>query len=113
MKITSYSFGRLVINGKTYTSDVVIYPGRVDSSWWREEGHRLQPADLTAVINARPDVIVIGTGASGVLAVPEETSSVITSKGIEVRIARTGKAAEIFNSLQGKKIVIAALHLTC
>ncbi len=29
MKIDSYSFGKIVINGKTYASDVIIYPGCV------------------------------------------------------------------------------------
>ena len=45
MKIDSYSFGRIVINGKTYTSDVIIFPDKVDASWWRKEGHLLQLAD--------------------------------------------------------------------
>jgi len=26
IKIDSYTFGRIVINGKTYTSDIIIYP---------------------------------------------------------------------------------------
>jgi len=32
MKIDSYSFGRIVIDGQVYTSDVIIYPDRVDAS---------------------------------------------------------------------------------
>ncbi len=55
MKIDSYSFGRIVINGKTYTSDVIIYPGRVDASWWRKEGHLLQLEDVAEALQAKPD----------------------------------------------------------
>lgn len=33
MKIDHYSFGKIIINGKTYPSDVIIYPDSVDSSW--------------------------------------------------------------------------------
>ncbi len=114
MRIDFYSFGRIVIDGKTYTSDVIIYPGRVDASWWRKKGHRLQPADLTDVVSAKPDVLIIGTGYAGVMDVPEETADFIRSKGIEVRVEKTGKAVDAFNSLQGsKKTVVAALHLTC
>lgn len=113
MKIDSYSFGRIVIDGRAYTADVIIYPGRVDASWWRKEGHRLQAVDLGDVIAARPDLIIIGTGWSGVMAVPDETRNFITSQGIEVRVERTGKAVEDFNAVRGKKTVIAALHLTC
>lgn len=113
MKVNHYSFGRITIDGKTYTSDVIIYPDRVDSSWWRKEGHYLQVADLTDVINAKPDVLVIGTGYSGVMAVPKETFGFFISKGIDVRVERTEKAVELYNSLQKDKKVIAALHLTC
>jgi hypothetical protein len=114
MKIEHYSFGSITIDGKTYTSDVIIYPGRVDSSWWRKEGHNLQVVDLVDVINAKPQVLVIGTGSSGAMRVPKGTISHLESRGIEVHAERTGKAVELFNKIQGKdKIVIAALHLTC
>ena len=32
MHIDNYSFGRIVINNKTYSSDVIVYPNRVDPS---------------------------------------------------------------------------------
>jgi hypothetical protein len=85
----------------------------VDTAWWRKEGHRLQSVDLGDVIAARPDLLIIGTGYSGVMAVPEETRNFISSKGIEVRVERTGKAVDNFNALRGKKVVVAALHITC
>jgi hypothetical protein len=113
MIIEHYSFGSITIGGKTYTSDVIIYPGKVDSSWWRREGHNLQVVDLINVIEANPQILVIGTGASGVMEVPRETISHLASKGIEVHVERTDKAVELFNKLQKEKIVIAALHLTC
>jgi len=113
MKIDSYSFGRIVINGKTYTSDVIIYPDRVDAAWWRKEGHLLQHADVADALQAKPDVFVIGTGAAGVMRVPRETVDRIAGQGIEVKVERTAKAVEVYNDLQGTKIVIAALHITC
>ncbi len=113
MVIEHYSFGRITIDGKTYTSDVIIYPRRVDSSWWRKEGHNLQIADLADVIQATPQILVIGTGDLGVMRVPKETVSHLVSKGIEVHVERTDEAVELFNKLQKDKVVIAALHLTC
>ena len=113
MKIEYYSFGRITIDGKTYTSDVIIYPEKVDSSWWRKEGHSLHIVDLTDVINARPEILIVGTGYSGAMVVPGETISHLKSKGIEVYVARTEKAVELFNKLQKDRKVIAALHLTC
>jgi hypothetical protein len=113
MKIDSYSFGSLVVDGKMYTSDVIIYPDRVDPSWWRKEGHRLQIADLADVLNAKPQILIVGTGYSGMMLVSEETKNYIRSLGIDIYIATTGRAVDLFNTMQGKKTIIAALHLTC
>ncbi len=113
MKIEHYSFGRIVIDGKAYTSDIIIYPGCLDPSWRRKEGHYLQKADLTDIINARPDILIVGTGYSGVMIVPEETITFVRAKGIEIRVERTEKAVELYNSSAKNKTIIAALHLTC
>ena len=120
MKIEHYSFGSITIDGKGYTSDVIIYPERVDSSWWRKEGHNLQIEDIKDVVKAQPNILVIGSGASGVMRVPKEIVTHLESKGIKVYAARTGEAVDLFNKLQSKtgengkaEVVIAALHLTC
>jgi hypothetical protein len=113
MKIEHYSFGKITIEGKTYTSDMIIYPGKVNASWWRKQGHNLEIADLVDVLAAQPEVLVVGTGAMGLMKVPKETISHLESKGIEVHVVRTGEAVELFNKLQKDKIVIAAFHLTC
>jgi hypothetical protein len=113
MTITQYSFGKIVIDGRAYTSDVIIYPGRVDDKWWRREGHQLQAEDLAAVVEAGPEAVVVGTGSLGLMKVPAQTKTFLESKGIEVRIARTGQAVRLFNELQEKKRTVACLHLTC
>jgi hypothetical protein len=114
MKIDSYSFGKIKINGTPYTSDVIIYPDHVDPTWWREEGHRLAVSDLGTVLKSKPEAIVIGTGYMGALLVPEETKSFLHTRGVRVLIERTRKAVELFNDLQQqKRQVIALLHLTC
>ncbi len=114
MKIDSYSFGKIGIGGKGYSSDVIIYPDRVDAAWRRKEGHQLQPEDLVEVLKARPDVLVVGTGYFGMMSVPEYTVEQIRAAGVDMRTEKTGKAADLFNKLAGgDKRVVAALHLTC
>jgi len=113
MRIDDYSFGRIVINGTTYTTDVIIYPGRVDGSWWRKEGHLLRLEDLTDALQAKPEVLIIGTGYAGIMRVPRETVERITALGIEVSVERTSKAVHAYNEQEGSKTVIAALHITC
>lgn len=114
MNVEAYDFGTIRIEGETYTSDVIIMPDTVRGSWWRREGHNLSIEDLTDVIDAKPNVLVIGTGYYGRMKVPADTRSYLESRGIEVHAARTDKAVKEFNELQrriGK--VVAALHLTC
>jgi hypothetical protein len=113
MHVDDYSFGRIVIEGNVYTSDVIIYPGRVDASWWRKEGHYLQEDDLAGVVAVKPDIVVIGTGNSGVMTVPQETVAFLESKGIRVLVERTGEAVETYNRQQGRGKVVGAFHLTC
>ena len=120
MKIEHYSFGNITIDGKGYTSDVIIYTDRVDSSWWRKQGHNLHVEDLKDVVKAHPNILVIGTGAYGVMRVPREIVAHLESKGIKVHAMKTSEAVDLFNKLQSKTVeggkagvVIAALHLTC
>ncbi|ODS33148.1 MAG: hypothetical protein SCARUB_01704 [Candidatus Scalindua rubra] len=114
MKIKSYEFGRIEIDDKVYTSDVIIYDDHVNSSWWRKEGHYLQTEDIEEILNVKPDVIIMGTGKFGTMKVSNEVKKELESRGIELIYANTDEAFkrhnEIFNS--GKKLV-TALHLTC
>jgi hypothetical protein len=114
MHIDTYFFGNIKISGTTYTADVIVYPDRVDPTWWRKEGHRLAISDLDTVLSSKPEILVVGTGYLGALRVPEETKSFLNEKGIRVVVERTSKAVELFNDLQKKRRnVVALLHLTC
>jgi hypothetical protein len=108
--IEHYSFGKIVIDGREYTSDVLIIENEVHS-WWRAEGHVLNPEDLTEIFSEDIDTLVVGTGASGLLKVPEKTEKYIRSKDITLIVQETGEAVKKFNSITGKKA--AAFHLTC
>lgn len=113
MKIQDYSFGKIVIDGKTYTSDVIVYPERVDASWWRREGHLLQPEDIAGVLDAGPEVLIIGTGYSGGMRIQRQTLDLLESNGIEVHVALTRDAVSLYQKIQREGNVVAALHLTC
>jgi len=112
--IDAYQFGKITIDGQAYRSDVIIYPDRVDADWWRKEGHKLQVADIAEILEAKPEVLVVGTGAYGVMQVTPEVIEALQAAGIELLAERTEQACQRYNELreQGKK-VIAALHLTC
>jgi hypothetical protein len=111
--IESYAFGRLTVNGKSYSSDLIIYPDRVDSTWWRKQGHDLCLEDLAEVLRYQPEVLVIGQGKPGLMKVRAELVDQLRQKGIQVIAAPTEKAVRTYNELCTGKKVVAALHLTC
>jgi hypothetical protein len=111
--IESYAFGRMDVDGRTYTSDLIIFPDRVNDSWWRKSGHNLCLEDIEDVLQEKPEVLVIGTGFYGIMGVEKEVKSHLQSKGIELITAKTEKAVQSFNGLASKKKTIGAFHLTC
>ena len=111
--IDSYSFGRIVIDGKTYSSDVIIFKDSVKANWWRVEGHSLCIDDLKEVFKKKPNVLIIGTGKMGVMDVPQEIFDYIKKQGIEIIVCKTDEACERFNEMIKEYNVVAALHLTC
>jgi hypothetical protein len=111
--IDKYSFGSITIGGKEYHSDVIIYPDRVDSSWWRKEGHRLSIEDLAEALDAKPEILIVGKGAYGYMSVPAETQKHIESLGIKLIAENTKEACDTHNNLSKTARVVTCLHLTC
>jgi hypothetical protein len=112
--IDSYDFGQIVIDGRRYTSDVIVFPDRVKADWWRKEGHQLHVEDIKEALKEKLDVLVVGTGYSGLVKVLPETEKYVRSRGVELIVQRTGEAYKTFNRfVQSGKRVVAALHLTC
>jgi hypothetical protein len=112
--VDRYTFGKIVIDGQTYTHDLIVSRDQVWRGWWREQGHRLSVADLEDVLGATPEVLVVGTGMVGRMHVPDETRQAIEKKGIDLRVLPTSQAWKLYNDLEaGGRKVVAALHLTC
>lgn len=114
MVIDSYAFGNIVIDGRRYTSDLIIYPdGNIVDGWWRQSGHRMTESDIAALISAGPEVIVVGTGASGRLKPAPGLDNLLAGRGIRMVAAPCGQAIQHFNALNQTKKIGACFHLTC
>jgi len=113
MKIDSYRFGEITIDGKNYTSDVIIFPQRVKDDWWRKRGHEVCLEDIKEVIQEKPEVFIIGIGKYEEVEVLPETQRYLREQGIELIAQATDKAYQTYNQLCSSKKVIAAFHLTC
>lgn len=112
-KIESYDFGKIVVEGQVYTSDLIIFPDHIKRNWWRKEGHKLSIEDLNEIVKARPEILVVGTGYSGCVEIPKETEEFMLSRGIQMIAKPTREAVELYNRLFEKRKVVGAFHLTC
>lgn len=112
-EIQSYRFGKIEIDGKSYRKDVIIFPERVRTKWWRDQGHNLIPEDLQEVFSVDADVLIIGQGAYSRMKVPVETRERIEHEGFKLHVMGTDEAVQLYNQERDQQPVIAALHLTC
>jgi len=112
--IDSYRFGRIVVDGVEYNRDIIILPDGVEADWWRLEGHQLAEQDLKKVLEAKPEVLVVGMGAEGRMKVLESTKQRLSEEGITLIAQKTSEAIKTYNELlRAEKLVAAALHITC
>ena len=112
-KIEGYSFGNIVIDGRQYSKDLIIYPDHIDCPWWRKDGHSLVSEDVSEILQAPPDFLVVGTGSPGLLRLPAATHRRLKEAGMEVIIESTEQACKTYNRLRSQGRTVAALHLTC
>ena len=110
--IEEYEFGKIVIDGETYTDDVIIIEGKVYPEWWREQGHFLQKIDLGPILEAKIHTLIIGTGHDGVMKVGEDVQKYCKEEGIKLIALKSGEAVDKCNEIMGKGVA-AGIHLTC
>ena len=112
--IDRYRFGSIVVDGREYESDVLIYPdGHVDDAWWRVEGHKLILQDLQQLIASKPDAIVVVTGESGMLAPDPGLRDQLAKHGIALYAESSEEAMVLYNELSRDRKVAGCFHLTC
>jgi len=111
MRVESYSFGEIVIDGKRYNSDVIVFKDWV-KSWWRKEGHRLQIEDIKEILEEKPDILIVGIGAFGVMKIDNKVKEKLREERIKLIEKNSKQACEEFNKIKDKNVVLA-IHLTC
>lgn len=112
MRLSDYHFGRVVVDGTLCHHDLAVLIGDV-REWNRREGHRVHPEDLDLALAEPPQILIVGTGFSGLLQVTAESARLLQERGIELIAVKTGEAVEAYNDLSHTKRTSALLHLTC
>jgi hypothetical protein len=112
--IESYSFGHIVVNGTAYTNDIKIIDESVIPEWWRKSAHTVSPDDISDLVDARPEYVVIGKGKPGLMSTSSEVRRLLKDHGITLLEEKTAKAVQTFNGLRREgRSVCAGFHLTC
>jgi hypothetical protein len=111
-EIAGYAFGRVTIDGREETRDVIVLPQRVVRDWWRKDGHGLVLEDLDAVLDELPARLLVGTGAYGRLRPDPGALDELRARGVDVEVLPTGDAVRRYGELD-PQTTAAALHLTC
>jgi hypothetical protein len=117
-KINSFNFGFIVIDGKQYASDVLILPdGTVKE---REPGkgrfgsHLIKTSEIENMRKSQPDIILVGTGTSGLAILSGDAEVYITKANLNPVVLPSSEVVEKFNQLtdEGKRVA-ALIHITC
>ncbi len=112
--VEHYEFGKIRINGKIYTRDLIIMPWRIVENWWRKEGHRVQMEDLKEIMNEEISYFIIGTGYYGRVNVDRDVIEFFERRGVRVILKESEEAVKDYNKFakEGKKVALG-IHLTC
>jgi hypothetical protein len=111
-RLEDYRFGRITVNGREQTRDVIVLPDRVLANWWRRDGHSLVLEDLDEVLDELPPRLIVGTGAYGRLEPEAAALAELERRGVEVEALPTDEAVRRYGELD-ENVTAVALHLTC
>jgi uncharacterized protein len=93
-----------------YRENVLVTPERVVTGWTAGGFDTLTEADFMALAELKPEVVLLGTGASLRFPHPRLTRA-LTDAGIGVEVMDTPAACRTFNILaaEGRRVVAAVI----
>ena len=117
-KIDSFQFGSIMIDGKKYGHDILLFPdGTVrerKGGFWKFGSHAIKKADIEELVRAKPELLVVGTGTSGRARVDPEVNTNTIEANIKLLVTPSPDAINRLNQLvdEGKRVA-AIIHITC
>ena len=108
ISVRSVADGQIRIGGEIYRKTIALTTSEVVADWRPTPIPELTPEDIAPIADAGPDVIVLGTGATGLFA-PREIMFSLARRGIGLEVMDTAAAARTFNVLAGEGRNVAAI----
>ncbi|MDP2934598.1 MAG: MTH938/NDUFAF3 family protein, partial [bacterium] len=101
-EINSTQFGEIIIDKKKY-HQVLIVGDKIEERDYKklkelfDTAHEIGDWEVEKLLSNNPEIIIIGVGQNGAMAVDDEPAKKLKVKSSELIIAETPKAIEIYN----------------
>lgn len=90
-----------LVNDRRIEDSFVISPDDLVESWPVRDASLMTPADLDALIDLRPELVVLGTGAAQVFP-PAAVLATCLQRGIGIEVMTNAAAARTYSVLAGE-----------
>ncbi|MCP4283341.1 MAG: hypothetical protein GY792_02640 [Gammaproteobacteria bacterium] len=112
--ITHYSYDKLVIDGNSYSIDLMILPGGKVTSWeFNRDTHVIAPMDFQNMITDKVKTVIIGSGYHGQGIFDDEAVELVKkfqARGVFINLLPTSDAVNLFNA-SSKQGLLTFLHI--
>ncbi len=109
--IQAFEFEKIVIDGKEFKFDVMIYPNGQIKKWKRKDEHDLRSGDVKKILKQNPKLLIFGLGTVGNLTVSPTVYEELEKAGIDVLAFKTDKAIETYKAQREEEGTAALFHL--
>lgn len=117
-KIDKTKFGSITVSGKKYENDILI---RLDGAVEKRKkklskeiygtSHIISLAEAEYVYEKSAEIIIIGSGQTGMVKLSDEATDFFQEKQCRVELLPTPVAIEHWNKAKGR--TIGLFHITC
>jgi uncharacterized protein len=110
--IRAYAPGRITVNEDALTRSLIVSAERLIRDWPPQGFEELTASHLHAVIELRPEILLLGTGAQLRFPHPSLLAE-LHNQGIGIEVMDTAAACRTYNILvsEGRRVVAALLMI--
>jgi len=118
VKIDSFSFGSIVVDGKKYRKDLIFLPDDTvrqrKGGFWMFGDHNIKKEEIEELVKAGASSAIVGIGTNCRAHVTDELEAHAKQINLELSVLPSREAVEKINQLvdQGQKVA-ALIHITC
>ncbi len=99
-----------LVNERTLRQSFIVTPDTLIEQWPATDASKLCPDDLEPLLELKPELVVLGTGAMQVFPAAEVMAACLT-RGVGIEVMTNAAAARTFNVLaaEGRRVVTGFL----